>query len=156
MPARDQIHTAARQAYGNTVVEPIFHGTPACANARSIAQSGWDVNRIGSNVGSAYGKGFYTARSFSTARGYAGASGSVIVCKGLVGNSARTGNSSTTATSLAALQPPCHSVDVGDILVLFTSCMSTTSSTSAMRARRRTSRERGWRRSGSRSRTHWR
>lgn len=49
--------------------------------------------------------------------GYARGAGSVLVGRAVPGRSASSGSSSTTATSLAA--QGCHSVEAGEVLVLF-------------------------------------
>ena len=90
----------------------VFHGTPQVDWANSIARNGPDISRAGSNVGKVYGAGFYSAEVPQL--GYAGTSGSMLLCDVTDGRICTSGNGSTTASTLAAMSPPCHSVVPGN------------------------------------------
>jgi hypothetical protein len=103
IPERNQRFSAYVQsrAEGFRNTARSFHGTPTLTAAASIARNGPDMKRAGSNIGTAFGAGFYTDTDPAYPEGVAG-QGSVCVCTVAPGKYTKQGNSSTTAASLAA------------------------------------------------------
>lgn len=90
-------------------IEHSYHGTQGAASADAIARSGPDLTKAGQSNGTALGSGFYTTQNVNTAFSYC-KGGSICVLRVAPGMSATNADTSTTASSLAAMTPPCSSV----------------------------------------------
>ena len=101
-------YTSALPAPHNQI-EHSYHGTPNAANANAIARQGPDLTKAGQSNGTALGSGFYTSQNVSTAFSYC-KGGSICVLRVALGVSSTSADGSTTASSLAAMSPPCSSV----------------------------------------------
>ncbi len=78
-----------------------FHGTPQVEAASSIARIGPCLKRAGSNIGVAYGRGFYSDKDPVYPESVAGR-GSVLALSVAPARSTLSANSSTKAASLAS------------------------------------------------------